>query len=76
MLALLAISVNRNHDFQREKHFVYVQNKKGLALFILYMQAPRHPAGAEGGGDIKAACVGVDVQNLAGKVKSRGELAF
>ena len=40
------------------------------------MQTSCHPTGAKGRGDVETTRVGIDVQNLAGKVEAGNELAF
>ena len=40
------------------------------------MQTSSHPAGTEGRSDVKATCVGIDIQYLARKVEARYQLAF
>ena len=45
-------------------------------VFLIIMQTSCHPAGTEGRSDVKATCVGVDIQDLACKVKARNQLTF
>ena len=40
------------------------------------MQTYCHPTGAEGRSDVKATCVGIDVQDFTRKVEARDQFAF
>ena len=50
--------------------------KNKVSEFLLVMRAPCYPTGAEGGCDIKTACMGIDIEDFSCKVESRNELAF
>ena len=50
--------------------------KNKVSKFLLVMRAPCYPTGAEGGCNIKTACMGIDIEDFSGKVESRNELTL
>ena len=43
---------------------------------FLVMRASCYPPGTEGGGDVEATSMGIDIEDLSCKVETRNELAF